>query len=46
MLNEQKKFGIADFERMQYDVLCIPARRLQAIVRKSRPERHADIVNE
>jgi penicillin amidase len=46
MLSEQKKFAITDFERMQYDVLCIPARRLQAIVRKSRPERHADIVNE
>jgi penicillin G amidase len=46
MLSEQKKFGVTDFERMQYDVLCIPARRLQAIVRKSRPAGHADVVNE
>jgi penicillin amidase len=46
MLSEQKKFTIDDFEHMQYDVVCLPAKRLQAIVRKSRPERHADIVNE
>ena len=35
MLTEQKKFAVADFERMQYDVRSLPARRLQAIVRKS-----------
>ncbi len=46
MLSEQKKFSIEDFERMQYDVVSLPAKRLQAIVRKSRPERHGDLVNE
>lgn len=46
MLSEPRKFTVADFERMQYDVVCLPARRLQAIVRKSRPERHAEIVAE
>ena len=47
MLSEpNKKFTISDFERMQYDVVCLPARRMQAIVRKSRPERHADVVDE
>lgn len=46
MLSEQKKFTIADFEHMQYDVVCLPAKRLQAIVRKSRPEHHAEVVDE
>jgi len=46
MLSEPKKFAIADFERMQYDVVCLPARRFQAIVRKSRPARHGDVVDE
>jgi len=46
MLGEQKKFSVADFERMQYDVVSLPARRLQAIVHKSRPEGHAEIVDE
>lgn len=32
------KFDIPDFERMQQDVLSIPARRFQAIVRKVHPE--------
>ncbi|HEV8145629.1 MAG TPA: penicillin acylase family protein [Bryobacteraceae bacterium] len=46
MLAESKKFTVADFERMQHDVVNLAARRFQAIVRKSRPERHAAIVNE
>jgi penicillin amidase len=47
MLSEpNKKFTISDFERMQYDVVCLPAKRMQAIVHKSRPERHADVVDE
>jgi penicillin amidase len=46
MLGEPRKFGVADFERMQYDVVGLPARRFQAIVRKSRPARHGDIVDE
>jgi len=46
MLNESKKFTVDDFERMQYDIVCLPARRLQEIVRKSRPERHPEIVDE
>ncbi len=46
MLSEPRKFGIADFERMQYDVVCLPARRFQAMVRKSRPARHGDVVDE
>jgi penicillin amidase len=46
MLSEQKKFGVVDFEHMQYDLKCLPALRLQELVRKSMPERHADIVRE
>jgi penicillin amidase len=46
MLSEPRKFGIPDFERMQYDVECLPARRFQAIVRKSRPARHGDVIDE
>ena len=46
MLSEPKKFTIQDFERMQYDVVSLPAQRLQAIVKKTRPERHADLVDE
>ena len=46
MLGERKKFSIADFEHMQYDVVSLPARRLQEIVRKSRPEGHREIVDE
>jgi penicillin G amidase len=46
MLSEPRKFDVADFERMQYDVECLPARRFQVIVRKSRPARHGDIVDE
>ncbi len=34
MLAAHKKFSIEDFERMQQDVVSLPARRLQAIVRK------------
>jgi penicillin amidase len=46
MLGENKKFTIEDFERMQYDVTSLPAKRLQAIVKKSRPEGHREIVDE
>ena len=34
MLSSGRKFTVADFERMQQDVLPLPARRFQAIVRK------------
>ncbi len=37
MLSEPRKFGVSDFERMQYDVVSIPARRFQAVVRKWKP---------
>jgi penicillin amidase len=46
MLVEQKKFSVVDFEHMQYDVVSLPAKRLQEIVRKSRPEGHREIVDE
>ncbi len=46
LLGEPKKFSVIDFEHMQYDVVSLPAKRLQAIVRKSRPEGHAEIVDE
>ena len=46
MLSEQKKFTVGDFERMQYDVVSLPAQRLQAIVRKTRPAGHKEIVDE
>ena len=34
MLQGGKKFTVADFERMQQDVTSIPARRLQAVLRR------------
>lgn len=37
LLQEPKKFGVSDFERMQYDVVSIPARRFQNVVRKWKP---------
>jgi len=46
MLSEPKKFSVADFERMQYDVVSLPARRLQAIVRRSPPAGNQAIVDE
>jgi len=46
LLAEPKKFSVVDFEHMQYDVVSLLAKRLQAIVRKSRPEGHAEIVDE
>ena len=46
MLAEPRKFTVEDFEHMQYDVVSLPAKRLQAIVRKSHPERHRDLVDE
>src|SRR5258708_4017456 len=46
MLGEPKKFTVADFERMQHDLINLAARRFQAIVRKSRPVQHADLVDE
>jgi penicillin amidase len=46
MLAEPKRFSVVDFEHMQYDVVSLPAKRLQAIVRKSRPEGHAEILDE
>ncbi len=46
ILSEPRKFTVEDFEKMQYDVVSLPAKRLQAIVRKSRPEVHRDLVDE
>ena len=38
MLGAKSRFDVGDFERMQQDVYSIPGRRLQAVVRKVRPE--------
>lgn len=38
MLTTGRKFSVSDFERMQQDVIAIPARRFQAILRKWHPE--------
>ncbi len=47
MLGERRKFGIADFQRMQQDVTSVPARRLQNIVRRwTPPQRLAAPVRE
>ena len=37
LLSEPRKFTVQDFERMQYDVVSIPARRFQAVLRRWRP---------
>jgi penicillin G amidase len=37
MLSAGRKFGVADFERMQQDVTSLPARRFQAILRSWNP---------
>jgi penicillin G amidase len=34
MLSTHEKFSVADFERMQQDVVSIPARRFQAVLRR------------
>jgi penicillin amidase len=34
MLSTHEKFGVADFERMQQDVVSIPARRFEAVLRR------------
>jgi penicillin amidase len=49
MLDAGRKFDIADFERMQQDVVSLPARRFQDTIRNWRPEpgsRAAKIVDE
>ena len=46
ILAQPKKFTVEDFEHMQYDVVSLPAQRLQAVVRKTRPSRHPEIVDE
>ena len=42
MLKGQKKFSIADFERMQQDVGSLPARRFVAIVRTWKPKAESE----
>ncbi|HET8549043.1 MAG TPA: penicillin acylase family protein, partial [Bryobacteraceae bacterium] len=37
LLSQARKFTVADFERMQYDVVSVPARRFQAVLRRWRP---------
>ncbi len=37
LLSGAKKFGVPDFEAMQQDVLSVPARRFQAVLRKWKP---------
>jgi len=37
LLREPKKFQVPDFETMQQDVLSIPARRFQAVLKKWKP---------
>jgi penicillin amidase len=37
MLDSGRKFDVADFERMQQDVVSLPARRFQETLRKWRP---------
>jgi penicillin amidase len=37
LLRQPKKFGVADFESMQLDVLSIPARRFQSVVKRWKP---------
>jgi penicillin amidase len=46
MLDQPKKFTVEDFERMQYDVVSLPAQRLQSIVKKNPPHTHPEIVQE
>jgi len=46
MLQEKRKFTVADFERMQYDIVSMPARRFQNILKQWRPARHNQLVAE
>ena len=46
MLGEAKKFGIADFERMQQDVLSLPAQRFQKVVAQAQLTNYPDLVAE
>jgi penicillin amidase len=46
MLGEKKKFTVQDFERMQHDVVSLPARRFQAILKRWNPGEHAGLLQE
>src|SRR5262249_8564523 len=49
MLGAGRKFDIEDFERMQQDVISLPARRFQEVLRRWHPEpgtRASEIVRE
>jgi penicillin amidase len=46
MLRDQRKFTVADFERMQHDIVSLPARRFQAILKAWHPTRHLEPVAE
>lgn len=47
MLSAGRRFSVADFERMQQDVVSLPARRFQAVLRKWKaPDRARDAVRQ
>jgi penicillin amidase len=46
MLKSGSRFNVADFERMQLDVVSIPARRFQKAIRTFQPPRHRELVEE
>jgi penicillin G amidase len=47
MLLAQPKFAVSDFERMQQDVVSLPARRFQAVLRKwDAPQRARPVVRQ
>lgn len=45
MLKRQAKFSVEDFEKMQQDVVSLPALRFQNILATWQPDRHKDVVD-
>ena len=44
LLQEKRKFSVADFERMQNDITSMPARRFLSILKQWHPARHEALV--
>ncbi|MBI3210482.1 MAG: penicillin acylase family protein, partial [Candidatus Solibacter usitatus] len=43
MMSAQSKFGVKDFERMQYDVTSVAAKQFQNVLRKRLPNAHGEM---
>jgi penicillin amidase len=44
VLSQNRKFSVADFEKLQNDVTSLPARRFQGVLRNWKPAKYQDVV--